>query len=173
MRNAKRSLHVIAVMIVWTMQSLFVMENVSAGSNTDGLNVSSSVAANCVIQGGLSNLTLNFGDYTTISSPLQVNGTMQLRCVRGTPAQIGLDGGIHSSNAVGSTRAMSNGAGSYLSYEIFTSAGRTTVWTNAVTVPYLASTSGAVSISLYATVLENQDVTTGIYTDNVQVTVSF
>jgi spore coat protein U-like protein len=71
---------------------------------------------------------------------------------------------------------MTDGASDYLSYELYSDAGLSTVWGNVegtwVVEPAAPSTT-AVDYTVYANVPAQQSVPAGAYTDSVAVTVSF
>lgn len=145
-----------------------------AGTATGSLNVSASIANNCTV--GAS--TMAFGAYDPIfaqlSSPLTVTGTLNLACTKNDSTTISLDTGLNGTHAVGTTRAMKDGATDYLSYELYTTSARTTVWNGTNTVAYTgAGTSGAVSV--YGSIPAGQSAAqpAGTYTDTVGISVVF
>ena len=128
---------------------------------------------NCTI----STAALAFGSYDPVvahaSTNLDGTGTVIVACTKGAAATVGLGLG---SNASGSTRRMTDGSSNYLTYELYSDAGRTTVWGNSGAGLYRRarrprrlrgiSRSTAVSPS-------NQDVPAGSYSDTVVATVNF
>ncbi len=147
-----------------------------AGSTTGSVGVSGSVSNNCVISNAPS---IGFGSYdpivTNASASLDQTGMLQLTCTQGAVAVVALDAGANSSHATGTTRAMSNGSGKYLSYEIYSDSGRSTVWGtggSAVTEP-AAPSDAAVNYTMYGRVPSGQDVPAASYSDTVGITVNF
>ena len=145
-----------------------------AATATANLAASSSVANNCTISTG----ALAFGAYdpivTNASANLDGTGTVTIACTKGatTTLELGL-----GANATGSTRRLSDGAGtpSYLTYEIYSNVGRTTVWGTGVdaVTPAAAPSKTARNFTAYGRVAGNQDVPAGNYTDTVVATVNF
>ena len=149
-----------------------------AGSGSTSLSVSASVANNCTISTG----ALAFGGYdpivSNLSSPLDGTGTVTIACTKGASTTIGLDTGTHAGNASGTTRAMSDGAGtpSYLSYEIYQDSSRSTVWSNSgggLYTPAAAPSKAGRSYTVYGRVPAGQDPPAGSFTDTVTATVNF
>jgi spore coat protein U-like protein len=101
---------------------------------------------------------------------------VDVACTKGAAPTIGLNAGNNSASASGTTRAMSNGAGDFLSYEIFQNGGRTTVWGNSgagllTTAP--APSKAARSFPTFGRIPAGQDAASGAYTDTVTATVNF
>ena len=156
------------------VMGIAAVAQLGAASASANLAASSSVANNCTI----STAALAFGAYDPVvanaSANLDASGTVTIACTKGATTTLELDLG---SNASGSTRRLSDGAGtpSYLTYEIYSNAGRTTVWgtgADAVT-PAAAPSKAARNFTAYGRVPSNQDVPAGAYTDTVVATVNF
>jgi spore coat protein U-like protein len=147
-----------------------------AATAQSNFNVTASVTNNCTI----TSTTLAFGAYDPISAnatvALDAAGSVDVACTKGAAPTIGLNAGNNSASAVATTRAMSNGAGGFLSYEIFQNGGRTTVWGNSgagllTTVP--APSKAVRSFPTFGRIPAGQDVDAGAYTDTVTATVNF
>ena len=61
---------------------------------------------------------------------------------------------------------MCNGT-DFLNYDLYTSAGRTTVWNLANRVNYVAASKAVTALTIFGRVPSNQDVSAGSYTDTV------
>ena len=84
---------------------------------------------------------------------------------RGVTAQVGLGNG---SNYSGGRRMQAGATGNYLNYELYSNAGRTTVWDNASNrVAYTAASKAAQTLTIYGRVAGGQDAAAGSYTDTV------
>ena len=148
-------------------------DTASAATATANLGVSATVTNNCTI----STAALAFGPYdpvvTHAATDLDGTGTVTVACTKGVSSTVGLGLG---SNASGSTRRMTDGASNYLTYELYSDAGRTTVWGNAGAGLFnlgVAPSKVARNFTVYGRVVSNQDVTAGSYTDTVVATVNF
>jgi len=163
----------------WLVLPLLAVPALSwAGSASTSLSVTASVSNNCTI----STAALAFGAYdpivTNASTALDGTGTVTIACTKGASTTIGLDTGTHSGNASGTTRAMSDGAGSpsYLSYEIYQDSSRSTLWANSgggLFTPAAAPSRAARSYTAYGRVPAGQDTPAGSFTDSVTATVNF
>jgi spore coat protein U-like protein len=134
----------------------------AAFSTPVNVAVSASVASNCVMTAG----SVAFGAYdplvTHASTNLDQTGSVSVACVKGTVANIGLGNGSNYSSG----RRMTNGA-DFLSYDLYTSAARTTVWDTTNRVGYTAASKASTSLTIYGRVPSHQDVAAGSYTDTV------
>ena len=150
-----------------------------AGSATSNLGVSANVSANCTI----STTAVAFGAYDPIvvnaATPRDANGAVTITCTKGATTTIGLDAGGNSTHASGTTRAMTNGAGtpSYLSYELYQDAPGGTLWGNSgadLDTPPAAPSKAPRSFTVYGRIPAGQDVPVAAsYSDTVVATVNF
>jgi spore coat protein U-like protein len=145
----------------------------AAATATANLGVSATVTNNCTI----STAPLAFGSYdpvvTHAATNLDGTGTVTVACTKGVAPTVGLGLG---SNASGSTRRMTDGSSNYLTYEMYSDAGRTTVWTDSgggLYAPGAAASKTARNFTVYGRVPSNQDVAAGSYSDTVVATVNF
>ena len=128
-------------------------DTASAATATANLGVSATVTNNCTI----STAALAFGSYdpvvTHASTNLDGTGTVTVACTKGVAPTVGLGLG---SNATGSTRRMTDGSSNFLTYEVYSDAGRTTVWSDSgggLYAPYTFSWSGVAAGSYSDTVV--------------------
>ncbi|HEY8322403.1 MAG TPA: spore coat U domain-containing protein [Candidatus Baltobacteraceae bacterium] len=142
-------------------------------TTTHALAPSATVIAKCTIAGAL---PLAFGSYDPVVANLTTNldvapNALSISCTRGAPSvTVALDLGLH---ATGSTRRLLSGA-DFLTYEIYTTAARTTVWNATNTVSYASATMAATGLPVYGRVPFGQDATVGAsYTDTITATVNF
>jgi spore coat protein U-like protein len=139
---------------------------------TDILPVSTMVSANCT----LNSASLNFGTYDPIgvnlSASLDALTIFQISCTKGANVVITMNNGLHPGNGQ-STRAMSDGAGDYLAYELYTNAGRSNVWSNTNPISYVSPSSAVRTQTVYGRIQAGQNKPAGNYTDTVTVTASF
>lgn len=147
-----------------------------AATATSNLPVSATVTANCTIDasGGLA-----FGAYDPVvanaSADLTGSGTVATTCTDGASVTVTLGQGSNADT--GSTdaaplRRMLSGASDYLSYQLYTDSGHTSVWDNSAGAS-VAGTGAAVSTTVYGVVSAAQNVKAGSYADTVVATVTF
>ena len=143
-------------------------------TTTGTLTVNGTVSNNCTV----TSPTLSFTGYdpvvTNATTALAVSQTFTVTCTKGdTNVTIGLGNGANSSNATGTTRAMKDSASDYLSYELYTTAAHTSVWSNSTTVG-VTPNGLAQTQTIYGVGPAGQNVpSTSSYSDAVTITVSF
>ena len=150
-----------------------VLPKVNADIATGTLPVSTSVSAVC----SLYSATLNFGSYDPIglnaSASLDGATTFQISCTKGLNVVITMNGGQNSSHAQQTTRAMSDGSGNYLGYELYTNPGRSNVWTSTNSVNFVSTSYAMRTQTVYGRVPGSQNKPAGNYSDVVTITATF
>ena len=147
-------------------------QSANAATATANLTVSATVTKNCTV----STTALAFGSYDPVvanaSADLDGTGGVTVACTRGATASIALGAG---SNASGSTRRMGDGSGNFLTYELFSDSGRSTVWNTAAGALSLTAAPSRAprDFTVYGRIAGNQDVPAGSYGDTVVATVNF
>lgn len=146
-----------------------------AQTATANLNVTATVQNKCTV----TTTAVSFGVYDPIvdhaSTPLDGTGAVIVACTKGAAGtRIDLGLGAHAS---GSIRGMQAGA-EVLTYELYSNAGRTTVWGSGAGVgggvsPTPAPSSAARTFDVYGRVAAGQDVGVGSYSDVVVATINF
>jgi spore coat protein U-like protein len=141
---------------------------------TGTLNVTASVTSTCIV--GAS--TLAFPAQTSaaiLAGNIDATGTIEVNCTSASPYTIALSAG----NGVGATmasRKMTATTGAQLlSYTVYTTAARTTVWgdgSSSATVPG-TGTGAAQTVSVFGRIFSGQQVSANAYADVINVTVSY
>ena len=157
---------------LFVLASVVTASPAFAATTSSTLNVSATVTANCSV----STTALAFGNVNVTSgSNYDSTGSIQVTCTNGTgwSAAADIGGGSGASFA---SRRMTFGA-NLLSYNIFTDAGRTTVWGDGTGSTAAISSSGtgaAQNVTVYGRVGSGQTtVPAGGYADTVNVTVTY
>ena len=100
----------------------------AASSAPVGLNVTASVAAQCIVS---STTDVAFGPYDPLGANASVDllgqGQVGIKCTPGSGASIAIDSGANPS---GNQRRMAAAGGSLLNYGLYTDGGRNTAWGN-------------------------------------------
>ena len=143
-----------------------------AATASSTMSVTATVTANCTV----STSALAFGNVNTISGA-NVDGTggLTITCTNGTAwsASSGVGSGSGASYA---SRRMTLGA-NLLTYNIYTTAARTTVWGNGTAGSVAISGTGsgvAQAVTVYGRVgLGQTSVPAGAYADTVAVTITY
>lgn len=153
------------------------VNQVIAGSASANLAVTANVNAKCSI---VSTSVVGFGAYDPVevnaTAPLDATGSFDVKCTKGSIGTLGINAGQYAANASGTTRAMkAASSANYLSYELYTSAGRTTVWNNTSNmVSYTALNASASTQTVYGRVPGGQvNAVADTYADTVEVTVTY
>lgn len=138
------------------------------------VQVSATVNTTCTITGG----NLEFGQYDTLdTNPDFAQLALRVACTQGTTNQIELDEGTHAaagSTAAAPARRLDGANGDFLSYDLYTDAGRTDVWGGgASSNAYAAADADEHDSIIYGKITERQDVVSGTYTDTVIATILF
>lgn len=137
-----------------------------AGTDTDQLTVTATVQSGCALTGG----TLDFGTYTSgQQTDLDATGAINYTNCSGT-LTFALDGG-GSANI--NARQMRSGA-NRLNYQIYRNQIRNSVWgtgTDSQGQQLIGTQSG--SIPVYGRIFKGQTVPDGVYTDIVNITLTF
>ena len=132
------------------------------------LPITASIAARCDV----STTGIAFGNYDPTANTDQT-GTITIQCTKGTSATISLDEG-----ALPAGRQMTGGVvGDLLTYELYSDAGRTTVWglgNSGSTVNYLAADSSPQNLTVYGRIpLGQVNASVDTYSDIVVINVQF
>ena len=157
--------------------ALVAPQSVHAGTSTATMTVTASVVAKCTVSAP----TLAFGNWdfvTNNAANLDGTSTLSFTCTKGSSSvYVTADAGANGASASGTTRAMTDGSSHYLSYELYTDSGHTTVWNTTNSGSHTFQPTFAASHSATATVYgripTGQDATVGSYTDSVGVVINF
>ena len=158
-------------MATWLPTGL--LPSASAGSVTLKMGVSATVPANCNFNN--STPALSFGSYDPTglqaTSALTASASFTIRCTKNTTATMTIDNGVNASN---SQRRMTDGAGDYLNYQLYSDPAYTTVWDLTNTVSYTSTSAAtAQTETVYGSVPAAQDVAVGNYSDTVTITAAY
>lgn len=121
--------------------------------------------------------TLNFGDMYKVTlvrdaATTAGAGNIELRCTPGTTAKITMNAGLYGGSV--NTRKMRLTTGTAtLNYQLYTSSTRLTVWDDTVGVSVTFNSDTTQSIPIYGRVPVQTTPTSGIYTDQITLTVSY
>jgi spore coat protein U-like protein len=147
-----------------------------AGTANGTMNVSASVIKNC----GFTTGTLAFGNYdpafANASTPLKVTDSttaLSIACTKNTTATISLNNGLNSASCTGNPTCMSDGAGDYLNYSVYTDNTFTTVWNSTNTVSYTSTGIGTPALKVNGEIPAGLSVPVGSYTDTITATATF
>jgi spore coat protein U domain-containing protein, fimbrial subunit CupE1/2/3/6 len=151
--------------------------NSYATTATSNLTVTAAVNATCTISAG----TLAFGTYdpvsTNASAALDADAdAVTVRCTKDAAAKVTLGQGANPTGAstdAAPARQMADGT-KRLAYELYSDAGRTSVWGNTdPTGVAHVGTGLSANLRVYGRISGGQNVPAGSYSDTVVATVTF
>jgi len=166
--------------------SIAVAGLLAAGSATAGVSpatgsfkVTANVQGSCLVT---STTDIAFGTYdpadANFATPLDKNGSVDVRCVKGMSPTVTLDQGQNGTGSCAApARAMKEGTTSeLLNYAIYSDSGHASAWgcdtTNDVAFTAASSTT-ATTLTTYGRIPAGQNVGLGSFSDVVTVEVAF
>lgn len=143
-----------------------------AGTTTTTMPVKITIQNACQLATGAAP-TLDFGTQGPLTANIDQTTTLTVTCTTSAPYNVGLDAGTNSSGNV-ANRAMNNGAVK-VAYQLYSDNGRTKVWGNTIGTDTLAGTGNgaAQTLTVYGRVPPQTTPAAGVYTDTVNVTVTY
>ncbi|MGH8254221.1 MAG: Csu type fimbrial protein [Steroidobacteraceae bacterium] len=148
--------------------------NASAATVTTTFGVTATVLKTCSVAAN----PLGFGNYAPGSGALAANTTVNVKCTKGTTFSVALNGGTTAGGTI-AQRLMSNGTDK-LEYNLYTTAAFATVFGDGTTGSTVPGTGTGVATAVALTVFGslpdnaiNQNVSTGAYSDTINVTVTY
>lgn len=178
MKSSSR-LHIRLALVAATA-AMFGASSSFADTETENLLVSASVTATCSIETS----PVDFGAYDpTSATDLDGTGTVTVLCTNGTSGYVTLGEGANAdaaSTPEAPVRQMAGGVGGtdLLGYQLYSDAGRSTVWGNTGTTGENHVGDGtSTALTVYGRIPAGQNVSAGAdataYTDTVLATVEF
>ncbi len=145
-----------------------------AGTATVNVGVSANIANNCTV-GNVSAIAFTYDPIVANhSSPAVATGTIDVTCTSGAPWTLDLDNGLNNGHVTLSQNRAMNSGSNYLSYDIYSDSGHSTVWLSGSGKDVTGTGSGAAQTqTMYGQVPAAQNVPAGTYNDTVVATVNF
>ena len=151
------------------------MESARAATSTNTFQVTATITSACSVSGS----SLNFGsaiDPLAASTPLDATSTVTVVCSNSTPYAVALNAGTNAGgNANFNARALKSGSDT-LAYQLYTDAGRSTVWGDGTSSSSTRTGTGSgssQSLTIYGRLPSLANVVPGNYTDTVTVTITY
>jgi len=157
--------------------SFSLVGSASAGSATANLNVSATVSSNCTVS--TAPLAFTYDPVVTNAASGADNtatGGVTVQCTKGDTHALSLNFG---QNVTSTTQRRAKSGTNYLNYNLFTDNTYATIWadgtslTSTVSFGPFASSTTAITTSVFGKMPKGQDAPTGTYTDTVVATVNF
>lgn len=147
-----------AVMLMFAMTSSVL----AAGSKTDAIPVSATVATNCTISGG----SIDFGTVDAVTDAGGKNATVTaptIKCTKGASIAVTDDDGLYDASG---TPRMSDGTTNYLAYSVSYSTPLTGAGMN-------SDIGGSLNLSASLAANALDDVPAGSYSDTLTITITY
>lgn len=155
-----------------------------AGTVTGQINSSLTLTSSCQVNGagGASNVnfgTVNFGTSTSLFTQLGIQllasggGAVAILCSAGVTPSVTIQGGLHDGQSAGGSRALADGAGNFVPYDLYTDAGLNNLLSNTGVIPLATSTGAAQTFNVWGKAVGKAGLPAGTYTDTISVTLSF
>lgn len=142
-----------------------------AATTTSTFNVNANVLAVCTV----TSTDLNFGDYdASQASHDTATSTLSVTCSKGQDYTIALSAGAGAGATV-ADRKMTSGAET-LDYDLYTSGSYSTFWGDGTLATAVVPGTGdgnAQSHTVYGQIPTNQHVPSGVYSDTINVTLTY
>lgn len=175
----------LASRLALSMLGLSVAASAQALTTVTGQITSTLVlTSSCLVNGasGASNLnfgSLNFGTatslFTQVGIQLQASGggAVAILCSAGTTPTVTVRGGLHDGASPGGTRALADGAGNFVPYDLYTDSGLNNVLGSTGVINLATSTGALQTINVWGKAVGKPGLPAGTYTDTISVELSF
>lgn len=134
--------------------------------------VAATVSRDCLV----SATNIDFGQVGTITTAVNSTGVITATCNKGTPYTLSLDAGQGAGASVNARKLTRTGGTDILSYALYSSAARTSIWgdgNGGTSTVGGTGTGAAQTNTIYATLLAPASVPPGVYVDTVVATVTY
>ncbi|GLO09926.1 protein CsuA [Pseudomonas putida] len=163
---------------------LALASQAQAATVTGSINSTLTLISACQVNGSSGTSGLNFGalnfgtqDALFVTANAQVlgggGGAMSILCSAGTVPAIKVRAGLHDGQSSGGTRALADGSGNFVPYDLYTDTGRTTLLAIDGTITLPTSTGVAQTVNLYGKAVGKAGLPAGVYSDTISVELSF
>ncbi|HGM6309671.1 MAG: Csu type fimbrial protein [Pseudomonas putida] len=163
---------------------LALASQAQAATVTGSINSTLTLISACQVNGSSGTSGLNFGalnfgtqDALFVTANAQVlgggGGAMSILCSAGTVSAIKVRAGLHDGQSSGGTRALADGSGNFVPYDLYTDTGRTTLLAIDGTITLPTSTGVAQTVNLYGKAVGKAGLPAGVYSDTISVELSF
>ncbi|MHC8332520.1 Csu type fimbrial protein [Pseudomonas sp. LB3P25] len=150
---------------------------------TGQISTSMTLTSSCEVNGAGGSSGLNFGalDFGTTGSlftaangqVLSGGGALSILCSSGTTPAMKVRAGAHDGGSVGGSRALADGSGHFVPYDLYTDAGYEDILAIDTVINLDPSTGVAQTVNIYGKAVGKAGLPAGIYSDTVAVELSF
>ena len=141
-----------------------------ATTTTSTFGSTVTISASCQV---LSPNSLNFGTNGVLVSNVDTTATFTVQCSNTTAYNVGLNAGATSGGTT--TTRLLNNSGTTIGYKMYSDAGHSTNWGNAVGTDTVAGTGNGAqqTLTVYGRIAPQSTPAPATYTDTVTVTVTY
>ena len=178
-------MHMFASRIGLSLLGLTLASSAIAATTVTGQITSSlTLISSCQVNGAGGTTGLNFGalDFGVANSlfteaDAQVlgggGGGLSILCSSGTIPAVKVRAGSHDGQSPGGTRALADGGGNFVPYDLYTDAGHSQILAIDGVINLAASTGVAQTVNLYGQAVGKAGLPAGTYTDTISVELTF
>lgn len=176
-------MHMFVSRIAFPLLGLTLAASAQAATITGQITSSLVLTSSCQVNGTEGASGLNFGalDFGTATSlfteangqVLGGGGALSILCSTGTTPAVTVRAGANDGQSAGGTRALADGGGNFVPYDLYTDAGRSQILPIDGTVNLAASTGVAQTVNIYGKAVGKPGLPAGTYTDTVAVELTF
>ncbi|MBV4523252.1 spore coat U domain-containing protein [Pseudomonas sp. SWRI74] len=178
-------MHMLVSRIGLSLLGLTLAASATAATTVTGQITSSLILiSSCQVNGSGGSTGLNFGalNFGTANSLFtetsgQVlgggGGALSILCSSGTTPTVKVRAGAHDGSSPGGTRALADGSGNFVPYDLYTDAGHSQILAIDGTINLAASTGVAQTVNIYGKAVGKAGLPAGTYSDTIAVELTF
>ncbi|VVP31533.1 spore coat U domain-containing protein [Pseudomonas fluorescens] len=178
-------MHMLVSRIGLSLLGLTLAASATAATTVTGQITSSLILiSSCQVNGSGGSTGLNFGDlnfgtanslFTEASGQVLGGGggALSILCSSGTTPAVKVRAGAHDGQSPGGTRALADGSGNFVPYDLYTDAGHSQILAIDGVVNLATSTGVAQTVNLYGKAVGKAGLPAGTYSDTIAVELTF
>ncbi|RON08028.1 spore coat protein [Pseudomonas brassicacearum] len=180
-------MHMLVSRIALSLLGLALVTSAQAVTTVTGqISANLTLTTACQVNGagtgggtGINFGTLSFGSttslFTTASGQVLAGGggALSILCSSGTSPTVKVRAGTNDGQSSGGTRALADGSGNFVPYDLYTDSGHTTLLAIDGVISVGTSTGVAQTVNIYGKAVGKAGLPAGAYTDTVAVELAF
>jgi spore coat protein U-like protein len=177
-------MHMLVSRIGFSVLVLALAGNAQADTTTGQITSSMTLSSSCQVNGAGGTSGVNFGVldfgstgslFTTANGAVLAGGggALSILCSSGTSPTVTVGAGTNDAGSVGGTRALADGSGNFVPYDLYTDVGRSQILAIDGVITLAASTGVAQTVNIYGKAVGKAGLPAGTYSDSVAVELTF
>jgi spore coat protein U-like protein len=178
-------MHMLVSRIGLSLLGLTLGASAQAATTVTGQITSSLIlTSSCQVNGASGSSNLNFGalNFGTTNSLFTAatgqvlgggGGALSILCSSGTTPSVKVRAGANDGKSPGGSRALFDGVGNYVPYDLYTDAGHSQLLAIDGVINLSASTGVAQTVNIYGQAMGKAGLPAGTYTDTIAVELTF